>query len=185
MKTIKLYAVALLSCWLITCQPKDILPAATEEGKNTFGCKINGKSWVADGYGPGLFSTIKGVQGGILQIQTVSPRFRRALYIITIGGDGQALDLYLNDLRVGTQQLNEITSPKPNALLPRNYGFYQSNRGGPVYITSDRFVGSINVTKVDTVTGIVAGTFSFSAGSTNGTSVNITDGRFDINSYKQ
>ena len=175
----------LLSCWLLTCQPKDILPAATEEGKNTFGCKINGKSWVPDGYGSG-FGRIKGIQGGILMIAlNNSNAFQNGLFITTISKDGQALDLYLDDLRIGVHQLNEITSPKPNALRPRNYGFYESSQGGPVYITSNRFVGSITLTKADTLTGVVAGTFSFSASSTNGTSVNVTDGRFDVNARTQ
>ena len=45
-------------------EPIDQLPAATQDGKNTFGCLVNGEAWVTD---TSIDATAV-FQGGFLQI---------------------------------------------------------------------------------------------------------------------
>jgi hypothetical protein len=38
----------LASCELLNIKPKPKLPPITSEGKNTFGCRVNGKVWLPE-----------------------------------------------------------------------------------------------------------------------------------------
>ncbi len=163
-----------------TCQPKDPLPRATQFGANTFGCKINGKTYIPDGGGG--FSGLKPVEGGLFVIRQ-SPLVR-GIFIRTYKSNKESLSLFLAGYKPGVYALDLDTSP--SALNLRSFGCYQIE-SGQVYMTSSINTGRVTITKADTITGIVSGSFSFKAGAVNlngqpnGTgTVEVTEGRFDV-----
>ena len=165
------------------CQPKDPLPRATQFGANTFGCKINGKTYIPDGGGG--FSGLKPIYGGFYGVQ--SNPVKRGIYIQTSESSGQRLDLFIADYKLGVYEFNKDTSPITQNL--RSFGSYRI-ASGQVYMTSSINTGRVTVTKADTITGIVSGSFSFKAGAVNlngqpnGTgTVEVTEGRFDVSTF--
>ena len=176
MKTAKTFLLLLLGTLLFGCGEK--LPKPTQKGANTFGCKINGKKWVPDGR-KALFSSAQPISGGFHTISS-NPIYIVGIYLRTLSEDGQEVKIFLNNWKTGNYTLSEDTQPKPGALYPKDYGYYQS-ANGTTYLTSSRYTGSVTISKADTATGIVAGTFEFTIGDTKGQTVKITDGRFDVN----
>lgn len=61
-KTLKIMLLTIMATTISLSCSKDQLPGVTQEGNNTFGCKINGKNWVP--HGGGGFSGIDPVYGG-------------------------------------------------------------------------------------------------------------------------
>lgn len=162
---------------VIACQ-KDKLPPETQEGKNTFGCKINGKNWVPTGT-PGKPSggMYPGVNGGFFQIGTDTTIY---LYIRTYKGDESVQLFARNIVKPGRYNLDNLTETKPNALKPLNYGAVLF--GSTEYVTTDKYTGFIDIAKADISTGIISGTFEFTAvNRTNPTqTIRVNKGRFDI-----
>ena len=69
-------------------------------------------------------------------------------------------------------------------LIGRKYFAYYG-RGNSNFFTSSAHKGWVNLTKADSVSGIVSGTFEFILADTTGGTVSITDGRFDLNARTQ
>lgn len=161
-------------------QPIDFLPPATQTGQNTVGCLINGQPYIPDG-APGSFSGPHPVFGGLssnysglglgIRIQAFSKNYRY-------------LDLYTSDHILGLHLLNTGDYKNNTVIGRRHYGEYISDEGG-YQITSSKYTGWINLTKVDTVSGIVSGTFEFTGADSSGRTVSITNGRFDVNPRTQ
>lgn len=159
---------------LLACGCGDKLPKPTQTGKNTFGCKINGERWVPDGSGG--FQPVKPITGGF-NLLAGNPPIRR-IWIQTLSEDGQSIDLQLNTTQVGVYLLNENTQIRPYALFSKNYGMYRKDNS--IYTTSSKYTGKITITKSDTITGLLSGTFEFTVGNSTGKTYEITDGRFDM-----
>lgn len=166
-----------------TCKnPLSDLPQPSETGQNTFGCLINGNSYVPDGGGgwSGIKPVYGGFQGGIYSPYSTGVGISVRAY----SSDKRRLSLFLNDYRLGMHPLDKDPGTIPAALYaalgPRDYGSYDSSEGES-YATSAKHIGWINVSKADTATGIVSGTFEFEAATLDGKTVRITKGRFDVN----
>jgi hypothetical protein len=174
-----IYATALL-CSMAGCN-SDPLPKPTQDGANTFGCLIDGKPWIPDG-GTG-FMPEKPIRGGGL-VLTLYPAKKLGIFITCTSKDKREMHIYINNFRTGEYQLNLDTQVIPYAVIPKgDYGLYRSE-SNLVYVTSSKNIGKITITKSDTLTGVVSGTFEFVAGNSVG-STNITNGRFDVNSATQ
>jgi len=176
---------ALLLCLIFcmaSCKKEDSspfptpLPAATQVGANTFGCRINGKTWIPDGGGG--FSGIKPIEGGYLYT-------KKNIYINTYRRDKTKIEIYLpNTVQTGTYELNNNTGLVDVDLNPKRYAFYK-DADDNYYITNSQYTGQITITQNDTVRGIISGTFNFTAYSPNSKqTIRITDGRFDIESRR-
>ena len=171
--------IFLISCCLlfftVSCQ-KEKLPKLTQEGKNTFGCKINGKNWVP--HGGGGFSGIDPVNGGFFRdINTI---YVRAY------SENESVELYLENVyRTGEYSLNFTTIPMPDNLNPKSYGLYVvgNNNLRNLFITSASYQGKVTISNLDTTNKIVSGTFEFTGGDDAGKTVKITDGRFDVKAH--
>jgi Family of unknown function (DUF6252) len=168
-----------LTVSLFTCKQTDVLPQATQEGKNTFGCLIDGKSYVPDG--GGSFSGIKPVNGGFTVGYNANSL---VMYIQVYSKDGKRIQIYVNNYVIGRYLLDSDTQTKPVSLNPKNYGRYISS-SSEEYVTSSKYTGQITILKSDTTTGIISGNFDFRAVTSTGATVNITDGRFDVNNRTQ
>ena len=166
-----------------TCSQQEPLPKDTQTGQNTLGCLINGKAYIPDGGKP--FSGIKPVNGGFLQMYNP---IRLGINVRCYSQDKQRLTLYLNDYKLGKHPLNRNPGTIPAALYAtldaNDYGLYESSEGD-AHATSSVHTGYINLTKADTTTGIVSGTFEFQAATLDGKTVYVTNGRFDVNARTQ
>ena len=188
MKTYLLLALAAASLTATSCKkddPESSLPPATQEGKNTAGCLINGEQFVATGYGSGL-GKVEGVGGGFA--------FDSAYYLRLNGRFGNregSLHLFLNAFPrfknralVGKYALNKNTPYMPAALSDRcqSYAtFFPNDNQREVFGTTADFVGNVQITYVNENNRIAAGTFEFTAVSNLDPSktIRVTSGRFD------
>jgi hypothetical protein len=167
-----------ISCFLLVlgCK-KDKLPEPTQSGAKTFGCKINGKSWIPNGI-PGI-PTIDPVNGGY----DAMPRY--AVNIRTYkkrGGSDETITIYLNNVtQPGSYSLNYDTGYYPQALIAENHATYTSPEG--YFGTTAKIGGTVSISRADTVAKIISGTFYFNAVNKEGKQVKITSGRFDVTNY--
>lgn len=161
-----------------TCDKQEVLPGPTQSGQNTFGCLLNGKAWIPNGGGG--FSGIKPLRGGFYK----DTKEVRHVYLRTSNTKGESVHLYFANPTVGTHLLDVNTGFLPNSLDAQNYGYYQAS-DGQVYITSTKSTGQVTLTQADTLTGLLSGTFFFTATAKSGATVTITSGRFDLISPQQ
>lgn len=177
---VKLLLVLLPGFLLTTCTNVDPVPAATQQGRNIFACKVNGKTWIPNG-GPG-FMGLRPLTGGFHYVYNKNgPGKHLGVKIGAHMKNGEYINLYLQRSAVGKYQLNQQTQISPFTLFPENYGAFHSDG---YFVTNAQATGEITITKSDTVKLLIAGTFRFRAMKGSGSSaktVEITDGRFDIN----
>ena len=162
----------------------DKLPPLTLEGRNTFGCKIDGTPWTPKGDYNWAFIAYP-TSGGYfaeynrplihIWIETNDPGGEISLYI-------KNYDSY-NYLRPGKYLLNKNTSSRPFGYgIYHSYGKYWVN--GKEYITDSLHTGWIELIKSDSVNKIVSGRFAFDAyNAVDGKTYKITEGRFDYKNH--
>lgn len=175
---IRYVCVILVGFMVSTCDKQEVLPGPTQTGQNTFGCLLNGKAWIPDGGGG--FTGTKPLRGGFYK----DTKEVLHVYLRTSNKKGESVHLYFANPTVGTHLLNVNTGFLPNSLDAQNYGYYQAG-DGQVYITSAKSTGQVTLTQADTLTGLLSGTFSFTATAKSGATVAITSGRFDLISPQQ
>jgi len=148
------------------------LPPATQEGKNTFGCLIDGEAVVARN--GGWFDNAISAE--------VAPEYFR------ISGGGGT---YVNcpDERIGVSfQVNSPSSLNDRVfqLTSISKSNFETYRKGKLVFCENTYYsfgessGELIISKLDTINKIIAGTFWFDAKSQEGAIVEIRDGRFDI-----
>ncbi|ADR22428.1 hypothetical protein MATR_37260 [Marivirga tractuosa] len=179
-----------------SCQKEDIkvedeLPPITQEGLNTFGCKIDGEVLVPkDGFSTNLFTggTLVGLEAGY-------PRFGenpvknyfyiRAGNFVDQGGD--IIYLHLQDIdSTGEFELFNSTG---NSLYENTNPYHSIIRLFDNSDNESRYFsfekgGVIRVTRFDTLNHIASGTFEFDIVKESdplSDTISVTDGRFDIN----
>jgi hypothetical protein len=181
-KILLLVALALLP--LQACQEK--LPKPTQEGKNTFACKINGQSFIGED-SPGLFSNSKGVFAAyVAGSDYIVVRGSRVEKSSKTGvRTKKEMRLYVKGITgAGVYELNQFQANNG----PESYAQYDIRAVSPHthYLTLAPGAGQVKITKLDTVRGIIAGTFSFKAVNPDNPAdvVNVTSGRFDISTRR-
>jgi len=161
--------------------PEASLPPATQEGKNTAGCLIDGKPFVAESYGGGILSApIPALDGGF--------SFNNS-YRLSISGklNGEAVEvmLFFQGRQTGTYLLDKTTAyypgGDPNVILNHATFRYVGSGIHEELGTDAQHTGQVVLTKADVPNGLSAGTFAFTAVSSQNSSkiVVITQGRFD------
>jgi len=182
--SIQLWITALLMALITTvgCKELDItpgLPEPTQEGKNTFGCMVDGALWL-----PYVEHTLDSKVEG-----EYAP-----------GWFGVRAERELDPLQyIWLQVADSTAGPRVKTYTVKDgfYARFETYKDGAfdIYETDSLGGGHINITKVETKTGtaiggvsrtytIVSGTFSFAATSINtGKVVTITDGRFDVQGF--
>lgn len=162
------------------------LPPITSEGKNTFGCRINGEVYVADGSGTdqpnkGIYAVLesKGDSlGHVLPIDSCS-------LIISTKKSTNTIFLFVNPyLKIGSHALNLNTYEYPIVVHPFNYS--KVVYSGKTYQTSSVDTGYVYISKWDQKKFIISGKFEFKARNINNRkdTINVTDGRFDLDYSK-
>jgi len=154
------------------------------EGKNTFGCKINGEVFVADGSGSqnptkGIYAVIESngdSLGNIMPLDSCS-------LIMSLKNKKNSFFVYINrHLLKDPHLFNSNTYEYPVVVNPKNYVkvIYDGNK----YITTVRDTGSLKITKWDQKKFIISGTFQFQGSTTKDKKIVVTDGRFDFDYSK-
>ncbi len=168
MKLFLTYAVLVFS--LLSCKKDhsnaDQLPSATQTGENTFGCKINGTIFLPGG--TGLAQSLK-VQydptpGAGLSISAKKVLSGSQSAYVTLLG--------VNISAAGNYPLSLSSNYRVSYTDGANCGF-QTEQDVPES-------GVLNITRFDTQTRVVSGTFSFKGTTQSCGTVEATDGRFDV-----
>jgi hypothetical protein len=159
-----LIAYALNSCSLFS-DPEPELPPATQIGANTLGFKVNGKNWVPknDAKHPTFPTNIEATGGSWIDY-LFSIGFSKRDANNTISG---SFDIDLYDLDIN-KNYTKISMTLDNR-----------------WTTNKNYPWKFEITKLDTINRICAGTFSFVGLASDGSTINITDGRFDVKYRKQ
>lgn len=176
------YGLLLTGLALLAGGCKDILqpslPAATQEGKDTFGCLLDGKAWV-----PNRTHTLD----HIVESHVAGNK----LFSLKAGDNRTPANFYL--------AIGDSTGIKPGVYQLRAgfEGSYDVVQGSSttLYFSGPADRGQLTVTKFEpfartgpagsTVRGaIVAGTFEFTASTSSGQSITVREGRFDVNAYQ-
>lgn len=159
--------------------PPNVLPPVTQEGKNSFGCTINGEVWIPF------------YQCGLIEI----PNHCKELQSVVTNPDTTgklpiAIQLSVErELKPGGGSFSAFyigATIKTTGSAGNFFDvifFRDSLRYDPQYPISS-VSNAINITKLDTVNQIISGTFYFTLygpnGPAGGDSLVVTDGRFDI-----
>ena len=183
MKTylVSVLAFALLAAGCKKDDPEAGLPPATQEGKNTGGCLINGVRFVATGWGGSLLSNPTPPLFGGFSFDSVYTVDLNGQY----KGENAILTLFLKNDVPKTYMLNKDTPYYPQATPSRVLSHATFGVAGgsnaELYGTSSSHTGKVVLTRADLNSGIGAGTFEFTAASTvdRTKTITITSGRFD------
>ncbi|MEJ8802063.1 DUF6252 family protein [Pontibacter sp. H249] len=173
-----LLLLAATSCKKEKVNPVDLLPAATQEGRNTFGCLVNGAAFTPKG------SVFSGFGG---PIQDCYYQFVRGGFHFHVS----ATDKSKGDVIFGVDINTDSLEIKEGAVISLTKG----NRGeasgsyidGSVYKeyrTSYGATGELTITRLDEEKQIVSGTFWFDAVNKEGAKVEVREGRFDMKYHK-
>ncbi len=167
MKKLNVYLIIILISFLTGCDrnkdsttKKDVLPPITQEGKNTFGCKVNDEVWVPK---------------GSISVPALTSNYQNNSFSIAVNRSADNEYLYYNGY---------FTSAGQYSLYdPLQTIFYSKEINGILhqYSTDSDHTGVMTITKLDTSEGIISGTFYFDAIDTvTNEVVHVTDGRFDV-----
>lgn len=176
---------------------RDNLPAITTEGKNTFGCKIDGVTFLPKSRGG--FSA--GYRAPILSARYFSLTYTyydlEPGHYLTINAHNEltskdvTIELTKSDLPIMEGQTYPIAL-KGDGLFDANY-YFSTNAPHPdfnnvfihtthKYKSSNEYNGELKVIKIDETNFIISGIFSFDCINNVDNSVaEIREGRFDIN----
>ena len=180
MQRIYLLGILLLLAACKKDAPDAGLPPATQQGKNTGGCLINGERFIATETPGNILTNPIPALGGGFAFDSV--------YYVTLSGSYQGkratVMLFLRTRVAGTYQLNQNTQYYPQGsprMVLNNATFAISGSGGETYVTNSQHTGQVVLTRMDKQADISAGTFEFTAASAFDPSktVTVTNGRFD------
>lgn len=202
MKTLKIIITFLSVCLLnISCTndndgTKENLPSISTEGKNTFGCRINGEIFLPKSRGgfsagyraPILFGRYYNLvqnyygqePGYYLQINAYNELTNKSINI----------ELTKSDVALIEGNTYQIVS-KSNGVFDAEYSFsttapYPDTNNAFIYTnheykTNNEYIGELKILKIDSTNLIISGTFTFdSINSVDNKTAEIREGRFDL-----
>lgn len=150
-----------------SCKEEEVLPPATEEGLNTFGCLVNGELWKPEGrvgQTPRLDASYDPTYD--------NGTFDIAAYRIRSDDDRQYMYIYTTNMdKIGSYRLNALdtgaaTYSNPLCSYDRDPSIYRD--------------GILNITKFDLQNQVVSGTFEFVLAMPGCDTLKVTNGRFDM-----
>jgi len=144
------------------------LPAITQEGKDTFGCLVNGKAW----FTTSITNATSNYQLGSLQLSAVIDKpSHQSISISLLEDIGDPV------LTIGEYDL------APSAEYNPWVGFFISLTcyyGGSSATRDDTIDGKLTITRFDKTIYIISGLFEFTTVHNGCDTLKITNGRFDI-----
>lgn len=179
MKSFRLLPVllaVLVSVSMLSCKKSNVLPEVTQEGRNTFGCRLNGQ----------------------LYLPKKDPPIRAATnFRVTLSSINLEIDyLIIASSRDRTENLGTIwlsyLGAKENLrigvfpiLTEQQGGFsFKYDRFGTVFTVDTERESRMEILRFDREARIVSGTFACSlVNPLTGERVEVTEGRFDVKLY--
>ena len=171
-----LFALLLSNCDKDNTAPKteeEKLPAATQEGKRTFGCLIDGKAWTPKaGVLPPPISVTYNEITGDLRITARKNLDNTLSQLVSFYAPSISLDTFNLPLDKSIWFDTSTVCPALSSINPL------TGIGSKEYWNTN---GTLIISKVDWSTGIIAGTFEYDAYSPEcADTIRITQGRFDV-----
>lgn len=160
------------SCDDFTNIKRDELPAITTEGKNTFGCKVNGE--VFRNFGSNFYFRDLKVRRNSAALGDFSLHASQTTRMH--GGESEitSIDFYSIFTTEGEHPFTEASMySDPSIFCHPNNNVFERDTASPA---------SLNILRLDTVNFIIAGTFEFvlTHPECPGDTIRITEGRFDV-----
>jgi len=156
---IVLHALYLSACNKIYIEPN--LPAETQTGANTFGCKVNGKKWIPKAWF--VFNMGASWYNGSFRIWEVrytnTPKVDQQISIRVESVNG-----------TGSYVLNKI-----------HHVQFRNQLNSCDYNTDSLNTGHLIITKLDTINKIISGRFDFKVKQAGCPDIEVSEGRFDYN----
>ncbi|WP_316812938.1 DUF6252 family protein [Pedobacter heparinus] len=151
----------------------DGLPAATQEGKNTIGCMVNGV----------LFKPKGSATGGPIVQSYYQLDNGNYLFLVAARRRGNNRTLGVQIETLGIELQTGMTIPLVERSMGKARGWYIDYGGGEFkdYQTNPQIKGELKITRFDLTNQIVSGTFWFDAVDDKGLKVEVREGRFDMN----
>jgi hypothetical protein len=152
----------------IHCKKDDpVLPAITNNGADTFGCKIDGEIFTPKGsfFGPEIISTTYSPNGNALQINV---RNKNKAVLKTV-------NIYIDGLEIKAGTTYKISNVGTTNAASAYYSLDLDE-----YDVTAPLTGELAISKFDIAGHVVSGTFNFEAVNAEGKKVRVTDGRFDL-----
>lgn len=172
MKAFSLIALLTLIFVFDSCDPvdsvkKEELPPATQEGKNTFGCLVNGKLWLP-----------KGRVGSTSNLDaSYDPSYKGgSLHFAAYRVDGNNTQ----DILIGAYNIADEGLFQFNFTGNATAFFYDEASSCSYNDPGDYLTGSLKITKVDLSARVVSGEFDFIVAKINCDTVKVSLGRFDL-----
>lgn len=137
------------------------LPPATQTGKSTFGCLVNGKAWVTRT----STDALSFYQSGLLQVSAGIHETERqqGMILAILSGVVEGLSYDLSN----DPQYEAQFSSRPSTGMC----FYDDN---------NTLSGNLTITKLDQTKLVVCGLFEFTTIVAGCDTIKVTDGRFDL-----
>jgi hypothetical protein len=147
--------------------PQQQLPPITTEGKNTFGCLVNGNVWLPEvtPYQMFQYPLVSSFQNDIFFLKATKRIHQNT---------SQSIEMKIHNLI--TEQTYFLNS---NSTF-ENWGGFADNIKSCLYITDSTQVGTVEILKLDIPNKIIAGTFEMKLWKNGCDTINITNGRFDV-----
>jgi hypothetical protein len=142
------------------------LPPATQEGKETFGCLVNGKAW----YTKSIVNATADYQLGSLGIGGTVYEPTESIGFDLTESEGDPV------LNTGTYSLLSSSQYSPIVTVFKSLNcMYGGSSNG-----ADLISGQLTITKFDKVNYIISGLFEFTVTHAGCETLIITNGRFDM-----
>lgn len=154
------------------------LPAATQEGKDTFGCLLDDKVWL-----PNRKHTLD----DILEGHVVGNK----LFSVKAEDNQTPANFYLSiadsaGIKPGTYQLRAGFDSSYDVVQGGSTTWYLGDAASHGQLTVTKFepFARTNPSGATVKGAIVSGTFEFTASSSSGKTITVREGRFDMNAYQ-
>ncbi|RSK37186.1 hypothetical protein [Hymenobacter metallilatus] len=185
----RLYPIPwLLLLTLAACKKDEVdaLPKATQDGRGTMGCLVEGKAWT-----PYIAPQLGGGSPYVAYYRyRTSPGVALTMLFTRNARDKTpASSIYFflpNTVGPGSVALDQPADPIRASFNPAYANYSDYKTGLQVdYLTGPTAPGTLTLTRFDTVARVASGTFSFTARALDGSTVQVTDGRFDVRLEKR
>jgi hypothetical protein len=163
----------------------DALPPATQEGKETFGCLVNGEAFTPKGSslgGPILSSYYQ-----YLNSQTAQGYYFNVLAKKKSSGnvnESVSLDFISKNIHLEDGKIYKLRKIDANDVAEAGYLLSNVSNSNSYKTQISIYIGELIISHLDETNQIVSGTFWFDAVNDKGEKVEVREGRFDLKYVK-
>jgi hypothetical protein len=157
--------------------PQLTLPPITEQGYNTFGCKVDGRIWIPNAKCNFFTDPCRAIFVSVIPANNINKLpVGISISAANISGAGST-HFHLVSKYISNPPATYISMPG-NIFDSLDIEYLTGNV--TIYHVSPFKPGAVEINKLDALNGIVSGTFAFNLYDAYGDSVVVSDGRFDL-----